>query len=66
MCIICIDLDKDKLTPWEAAKNRKEMLSEFDEEHKEVLDKKITESLHRYLNNLGDKDENKCNQHGNP
>tara|TARA_B100001094_G_C17702834_1_gene563549 strand:- start:104 stop:301 length:198 start_codon:yes stop_codon:yes gene_type:complete len=63
MCIICIDLDKNKLTPWEAATNRKEMLSQFDEEHLKVLDEKITKSLHDYLNKLGESNEkNKCNQ----
>ena len=60
MCIICIDLDKNRLTPWEAAKNRKEMLSQLDEEHLEVLNNKITNSLHDYLNNIGEKNENQC------
>jgi|TARA_R100001509_G_scaffold143715_1_gene99625 hypothetical protein len=58
MCIICIDLEKNKLTPWEAARNRKEMLSEFDEEHLKVLDEKITEATHQYLNNLNKNENN--------
>tara|TARA_Y100000114_G_scaffold126436_1_gene122819 strand:+ start:204 stop:389 length:186 start_codon:yes stop_codon:yes gene_type:complete len=49
MCIICVDLDKGKLTPWEAAKNRREMLSQLDEEHLSELDEKIGASLQAYL-----------------
>ena len=45
MCIICIDLEKNKLTPWEAAKNRKEMISQFDEEHLKVLDESTQTNL---------------------
>jgi len=52
MCLICIDLDKKKLTPWEAAQNRLEMLEQFDEEHLIILDEKIKASLLEYLNNL--------------
>ena len=57
MCIICIDLERNKLTPWEAARNRKEMLSEFDEEHLKVLDQKITEATHKYLSSLSEENE---------
>lgn len=58
MCIICVDLDKGKLTPWEAAKNRREMLSQLDEEHLNELDEKISASLQAYLLklNLEDRD----------
>ena len=52
MCIICVDLDKKKLTPWEAAKNRTEMIEQFDKDHLEVLDLKIREALLEYLNDL--------------
>ena len=41
MCIICVDLDNKKLTPWEASKNRLEMLSIIPENHLEELDEKI-------------------------
>jgi len=57
MCIICIDLDNKKLSPWEASRNRREMLKEFDETHLKVLDQKIEEAIYKYLQNLGDKDE---------
>tara|TARA_R100001510_G_C7630152_1_gene189151 strand:- start:267 stop:452 length:186 start_codon:yes stop_codon:yes gene_type:complete len=58
MCIICVDLGKGKLTPWEAAKNRREMLSQLDEEHLSELDEKISASLQAYLLklNLEDRD----------
>ena len=52
MCIICIDLDKGKLTPWEAARNRTEMLDSFDEEHLVVLENKINNALMEYLDSL--------------
>jgi hypothetical protein len=52
MCIICAHLDVNKLTPWEAAANRKEMLNDIDKDHLEELDKKITKALHKYLDNL--------------
>ena len=52
MCIICVDLEKKKLTPWEAARNRTEMLEQFDKDHLEVLDLKIREALLEYLDNL--------------
>ena len=60
MCIICVDLEKGKLTPWEASKNRTEMLDILNEEHLKELDEKITASLKEYLiklsieNNLED------------
>jgi len=59
MCIICIDLDNKKLTPWEAARNRLEMLEQFDEEHLVTLNEKIERSLLEYLNNLDSENENK-------
>lgn len=39
MCIICIDLIKNKLTPSEARRNLKEMIEDISEDHfVEVLD----------------------------
>ena len=52
MCIICNGIDNGTLSPWEAAKNRKEMLNEFDEEHLKVLHEKISNALLDYLSNL--------------
>jgi hypothetical protein len=40
MCIICVELDKKTLLPWEAAKNLLEYSDIIDEEHfEEVMDK---------------------------
>jgi len=49
MCIICVDLEKGKLTPWEASRNRTEMLDTLDKEHLKELDEKITVILKEYL-----------------
>ena len=39
MCIICIELEKGSLMPWEAARNLKEMSETLDSEHvEEVID----------------------------
>jgi hypothetical protein len=56
MCIICVDLDRGKLTPWEASRNRTEMLNQFDEEHLKELDAKIKEHVLLYLHNLEETD----------
>jgi hypothetical protein len=51
MCIICVDLTKDKLTSMEARNNLKEMSSEIEEDHKlELLNliwKKEDEEFHK-------------------
>jgi len=52
VCIICVDLERGKLTPWEASRNRTEMIDQFDDEHLEVLDRKIREALLQYLGDL--------------
>jgi len=45
MCLICIELDNEKLTPWEASRNRTEMLETLitfgkDQDHLKTLDEK--------------------------
>ena len=52
MCLICIDLDKGKLTPWEAARNRLEMVEQIDDDHLPILNEKIKAALLQYLNEL--------------
>ena len=54
MCIICSQLEVNKLTPWEAARNRMEMLEVIPDEHLEELDKNIREATIRYLLERGD------------
>jgi len=41
MCIICVELDKKTLLPWEAAKNLLEYSEIIDEEHFEEVMEKI-------------------------
>jgi hypothetical protein len=54
MCIICVELEKNKLTPWEAARNRREFLEILDDDHLEELNEKINQKLLEYLENLND------------
>ena len=43
MCIICVELQNNKLSPWEATRNLSEMIEEIEEEHAlEVLDLILT------------------------
>jgi len=57
MCLICDHLDQNKLTPWEAARNRSEMIEELDEDHLDLLDEKIRFALKQYLDNLNNEEE---------
>lgn len=41
MCMICVDLMKDKLTAWEATKNLEEMVDDMSSEHKDEVIHKI-------------------------
>lgn len=66
MCIICVGLDNNTLTPWEAARNRKEMLEQFDEEHLKVLSEKIKSALTEYLDNLTEKNNENKQEKVNP
>ena len=55
MCIICVELDKNKLTPWEAKRNLSEMRSNLDEKHAREVEEKISEAIFQDLNlNYGD------------
>ena len=45
MCIICIELDKNKLTPWEARRNLGEMVEVIGEEHAREVDQKISDTI---------------------
>ena len=58
MCIICIELEKDKLTIEEARRNLGEMWSSLDEHAKEVVafinEKEIEKMLEEYSEELDD------------
>lgn len=45
MCIICVELDKNKLTPWEARRNLGEMVEVIGEEHAREVDQKISDAI---------------------
>lgn len=54
MCIICSQLGDNKLTPWEASRNRMEMLEVIPSEHLKELDLVIREATLRYILENGD------------
>jgi len=43
MCIICVELEKDRLSSLEAMRNFGELKSNIDKDHKEEVLKKISE-----------------------
>ena len=45
MCIICIELDKNKLSPWEAKANLSEMVEEIGLEHVKEVENKISDII---------------------
>lgn len=45
MCIICVELDKKRLTPWEARRNLGEMVEVIGEEHAREVDQKISDAI---------------------
>jgi ATP-dependent Clp protease ATP-binding subunit ClpA len=50
MCIICIDLERERLSTQEAFRNLNEMYDSLDEEHiKEVIEK-LFDRLHSRMN----------------
>jgi len=49
MCIICVHLDENKLTPWEASKNLSEMIDQIDEDHIDEVDEKIAMALLEFM-----------------
>lgn len=56
MCIICVELEKNRLTLAEARRNYGEMAESIDEEHREELEEKlfprsIYEEYFEYFNN---------------
>ena len=55
MCIICLELEKNKLSPWEAKKNLTEMVDKIGQEHAIEVENKISDLLFEQLNlNYGD------------
>ena len=55
MCIICVDLGKNRLSPWEAKRNLSEMVEKIGPEHAREVENKINERILHELNlNYGD------------
>ncbi|MBL97550.1 MAG: hypothetical protein CMF52_07015 [Legionellales bacterium] len=48
MCLICIELDKKTLTPWEAEKNLTEFKEKINEEHEKIVKKKIDDAKNEF------------------
>ncbi len=49
MCIICVEMDKNKLSPWEAKKNLGEMVEKIGQEHAIEVENKISEAIFEEL-----------------
>jgi hypothetical protein len=55
MCIICVELDNNKLSPWEAKRNFAEMRAELEQEHQREVENKISDLIFEEVNmNYGD------------
>lgn len=55
MCIICVELDKKRLSPWEARANLTEMVDEIGAEHAREVENKISDVIFEEINlNYGD------------
>ncbi len=50
MCIICVDLEKNRLTPWEAKRNLGEMVETIGQEHAIEVENKISEAIYNEIN----------------
>ena len=42
MCIICVELEKKNISPWEAKQNLKEISEKINENHLKEVEKKIS------------------------
>ena len=50
MCIICVELDKNKLSPWEAKRNLSEMVEKIGIEHTREVENKISDLIFEEIN----------------
>ena len=46
MCIICVEMEKNKLTPWEAKRNLSEMVAEIGEKHAREVENNISDMIY--------------------
>ena len=49
MCIICIEMDKNKLSPWEAKRNLSEMVEKIGQKHAIEVENKISEAIYEQI-----------------
>ena len=49
MCIICIEIEKNKLSPWEAERNLTEMKEKIDKDHLQEVENMILELKNQNL-----------------
>lgn len=55
MCIICIEMEKNKLSPWEARRNLGEMVEKIGPEHAREVEKAISDAIFQEIYfNFGD------------
>lgn len=55
MCIICVELQKGTLTPWEAKRNLGEMVEKIGQEHAIEVENTISDAILKEINfNYGD------------
>ena len=50
MCIICIEMDKNRLSPWEAKRNLTEMVEKIDQDHLIEVENKISDAIYEEIN----------------
>lgn len=55
MCIICLEMEKNKLSPWEAKRNLSEMVEKIGAEHAREVEDKISKAIYEEIYfNFGD------------
>ena len=60
MCIICIDLNKQTLSPFEARRNLSEMSAVIDLEHIKVVQEKISDLIQEKIEQYCEEDFEIC------
>jgi hypothetical protein len=61
MCIICIEMDKNTLSPWEARRNLSEMVEKIGHDHAREVDKKISDAIFEEISlNFGETLQQTC------
>lgn len=50
MCIICVEMDKNRLSPWEAKRNLSEMVEKIGQDHAIEVENKISDAIYNEIN----------------